>query len=255
MLDGNPMMQEYLARNPNSVFARGVQPAAQQTPIMPQGQIPSFAAGGMMSEQGQAIRPGQPMPGNQMDTPLGADAPPPLDSGQIEQEANNFIRSNPQVAQQIQQVMAQAMQSGDLTTDELNLMVQLAKAALANPASYPQIRQFAVKNGLGDEASIPQEMDKGLLFTLIVVGKTMQGGTGMQNEGNAMQGQPPAATEKAGLIPEYKDGGETGDKPHLAKLHANEFVIPKDALMYHGIKTFEKLIQQAREPKDGQPGT
>lgn len=231
----NPMMAEYLSRNPKSVFAMQRQP-------------PSFAAGGMMSAQGMPIRPGQPMPHSNGEPELGAASPAPMDGKQMDQEAQNFVRSNPQVAQQIQQVMVQAMQSGQLTPDELNMAVQLAKAALANPASYPQVRQFAIQNGLGTEADIPPEMDRGVLFTLIVIGKTLQGGTGVQ--GNAVEGQAPAATENAGLLPEYKEGGMTGDKPHIAKLHARGYVIPEDALVFWGKNHFDKLIEKARTPKD-----
>lgn len=236
--------------------------------------IPSFAAGGMIDEQGRAVRPGDgmmpPSAGTGRTLPsarfkvdaqlpqgpdamssggpaLGAASPAPMSSAQVDQEAQRFVQQHPEEVQKIQEVIALAMQTGELTSDELNMAVQLAKTALARPESYPQVRQFAIQNGLGTEQDIPQQMDQGLLYVLIVAGKSMSPG------GNAMQGQGPAPTQQtkpSSVLPEYKDGGMTGDKPHIAKLHAREYVIPEDALIYHGKKHFDKLVEQARIPPD-----
>jgi hypothetical protein len=207
----------------------------------------SFAAGGMMSDKGTAIRPGMAM----QDEPLmGADQPAPMNPAQLNQEAQKFAQSNPQVMQQTQAIITQAIQSGELTGEELNMAVQLSKAALANPASYPQVRQFAIQNGLGSEQDVPQEMDQGLLFTLLVVGQAMQANK-PSTGGAAVQ---PSKEQPAGLLPEYREGGMTGDKPHIAQLHANEYVATKEALLYHGKKTYDKLEEQARTPKDGSQG-
>ena len=220
--------------------SRGSEPNAQPS-------IVSFAAGGMMTAAGTAVRPGAAMNSAiPADEPmLGADAPAPMNGAQIDQEAKKFAMSHPDVMQKVQGVLVTAMQSGELTHDELNLAVQLAKAAIANPASYPQVRKFAIENGLGTEADFPQEMDRGLLFTLLVAGKALQAGGQGTTQTNAMEGQ-----KSAGLVPEYGDGGMTGDKKHLAMVHPREYVIPEDTLLYHGKKHFDKLVEQARTPKD-----
>lgn len=242
----SPMMQTYLASNPNSMFARTAAPqsAPQANPV------PSFAAGGML-RNGGPLRPGQKMDAVPADEPaLGADSAVPMDSAQIDQEARNFAKANPEAMQKIQAVLTQAMQSGELTPDELNLAVQLAKAALANPASYPQIRQFAIQNGLGTEADLPQEVDRGLLFVLLVAGSAMQapGSASATPAGDAIEGKKPA-----GLVPQYEDGGMT--KGGLAQLHGEEYVATKEAVLYHGKKTYDKLEEQARTPKDAGSGS
>lgn len=204
----------------------------------------SFAAGGMMTPSGGAIRPGNGMMETQ-GPELGAT--PSASPQQVEQEAQAFVQQHPEEVQKIQQVIAYAMQTGELTPEELNMAVQLAKTALASPQSYPQIRQFAIKNGLGTEQDIPQQMDQGLLYVLIVAGKSMA------PEGNAMQGQGPSPTQQpkpSSVVPEYDKGGMTGSKTHIAKLHPREYVIPEDALIYHGKKHFDKLVEQARTPPD-----
>lgn len=210
------------------------------------GSIVSFAEGGMMAPSGAPIRPGDGMMPSGGPA-LGAASPAPMNSAQIDQEAQRFVQQHPQEVQKIQEVIAVAMQMGELTSEELNMAVQLAKTALARPESYPQIRQFAIQNGLGTEQDIPQQMDQGLLYVLIVAGKSMQNSA--PPSGNAMQGQGPSPTQNS-VVPEYSDGGMTGDKPHIAKLHAREYVIPEDALIYHGKKHFDKLVEQARTPPD-----
>lgn len=206
----------------------------------------SFAAGGMMSAQGQAIRPGAGM--IPTDEPqMGASAQTPMTPQQIEQEAQRLVQMHPDIIEKVKMMLMQGMQSGELNPNELNLAVQLAKATLANPASYPQVRQFAIQNGLGTEADIPQQIDQGLLLALIVAGKAMQ--TNMPTSG-ATQTNVAPKPQAGGIMPEYSDGGMTGDRPHIAKLHAREYVIPEDTLLYHGKKHFDKLIEQARTPPD-----
>lgn len=228
----------------NFTLTGGDQGSNNNTGSMFGGTPVSFAAGGMMSAQGAPIRPGAVM---QPETQLGAQPANELTGQQIEQEAKRFIEQHPEEAQKIQAVIALATQTGDLTPQELNMAVQLAKAALANPAAYPQIRQFAIQNGLGTEADVPQQLDKGLLYALLVAGMSAQS---VAPKGNAMQGQGPAPSMEGGMMPSYREGGMTGDKAHIAKLHAREYVIPEDALIYHGKKHFDKLIEQARTPPD-----
>lgn len=238
------------------------------------GSIVSFAAGGMMTPEGTAVRPGMPMPpsagtgrtlpsarfkvdaqppqfgsaGMPNEPALGATSSAPMTPAQIEQEAQRFVQQHPEEAQKVQALIALAIQTGELTSQELNTAVQLAKTALANPAAYPQIRQFAIQNGLGTEQDIPQEIDQGMLYVLIVAGKS-SAAAGPQ--GNAMSGQGPTPTMENGVLPEYKNGGMTGNTPHLAKLHPREYVIPEDALLYHGKKFFDARVNEAKTA--GQP--
>ncbi len=236
-------------RNSQFSFSGGDQGSNNNNGMFSSGSIASFAEGGMVTPQGGAIRPNA---GMQPEPQLGVDPSANLTPQMIDQEANNFIQQHPEEAQKIQALVALAIQTGELTSQELNTAIQLAKTALANPSSYPQVRQYAIKNGLGTEQDIPQQMDKGILYALIVTGKSAQASApqGAAPQGNAMQGQPPAPTMENGVMPSYEKGGHTGDKGHLAKLHEHEYVIPKDALIYHGKKHFDKLVEQARTPPD-----
>ena len=273
-------MGQYSRRGPGGYTISGGDQGANNNGSNMGGGPVSFAAGGMMTAQGTAVRPGEmmgnmtpaagtgrtlpsarfkveaqaptmpnaPMVSGMQDQPqLGAASPAPLDPAQIEQEAQRFVQQHPEEAQKIQGVIALTIQTGQLTSQELNTAIQLAKTALANPNAYPQIRQFAIKNGLGTEQDIPEQMDQGILFVLILAGKTSQA---VGPQGNAMAGQGPAPTMENGVLPEYKNGGMTGDTAHLAKVHPREYVIPEDTLIYHGKKHFDKLVEQARTPPD-----
>jgi hypothetical protein len=231
-------------RNSQFSFSGGDQGSNNNNGMFSSGSIASFAEGGMVTPQGGAIRPNA---GMQPEPQLGADNGASLTPQMIDQEANNFVQQHPEEAQKVQALIAAATQSGELTSQELNTAIQLAKTALANPSSYPQIRQYAIQNGLGTEQDLPEQMDKGLLYVLIVAGKSAQS---VGPQGNAMQGQGPSPTMENGLTPSYPDGGHTGEKGHIAKLHEHEYVIPKDALIYHGKKHFDKLVEQARTPPD-----
>lgn len=185
---------------------------------------------------GEAVRPGQPMQPGQPQQQLS-----PKD---IEAQAAQLVNANREATEKVRALIQYALDTGELTPDELNMMIQLAKVAASNPASYPQVRQFAIQNGLGTEAEIPAQYDQGLILLIIAVGKTLQSG-----QGNMLAGQPPPqgqAPQTQGGLPSYSRGGMTGDQAHVAVVHDNEYVIPKEALLYHGKKTFDKLVEQAR---------
>ena len=103
---------------------------------------------------------------------------------------------------------------------------------------------------------MPPTVDKGMLFTLLLVGKTLQAaGNGGPGGSAPAQGNINTPQNKGGLLPQYSDGGMTGDKKHLAVMHSEEYVMPRDVVLYHGKKHMDKLVEQARTPKDEQPGS
>ena len=257
------MMDAYIAANPNSILARAMSANTEDDPSARAG-LSSFAAGGMVAPGGGAVRPGAGMmqgAGMQSAIPadepqMGASAPAPLQAGQINQEVQQLIQKNPQVVEHVRQLVAAAIQDGSLTAQELNMMVQLAKTAIANPAAYPQIRQFAIENGLGTEQNTPQEFDAGFAYILMVVGQAMQGQgapaqggaaqvPGAPAQGNAMQGQRPG-----GILPEYSGGGSTGDTEHVGVLHPREYVVTEKALLWHGKKKFDAMVKEADEAEN-----
>ena len=197
--------------------------------------IPSYAMGGQIGMGGM---PQGQMPMSQPSAGPGLAAPGaaqrPISSEQLDGEAQKFVQAHPDKVQQIQQVIQQAMQSGEMTPQELTMMVQMATVALQNPDMYPQLRKMAIQQGLATEQDLSEQYDQGLLFVLVVVGKTMQGG-----------GQP------QGPIPSMKGGGPVPkvpeNQPVVIKAHEGEYVIPKHVVQAKGTEFFDKLLENYKQ--------
>lgn len=198
------------------------------------GAMPTFQEGGMVGPGGMPIRPGAGgMPGlAQPGAPVGEVTPQ-----QLQMEAQRFMQQNPQQFQQIQMALQQAIQSGEVTPQELNTIVQMATVALQNPAMYPQLRAMAIQQGLATEQDISPQYDRGLLFILLLIGQSMQGGMGAVAPGQ----QPMQSMEKGGALPQ-RSANPDGSIP--IKAHEGEYVIPSNVVRMKGVEFFDKLVQQ-----------
>lgn len=198
----------------------------------------------LMADRIRAAMAQQPQ---EQGAPAGMQVPPdmaqqgqegPISVQQVEQEVARIAQQNPEVLDQVRQEVAAAMNTGELTPEELNQAVQLARAAMQNPEIYPQLRSFAIQQGVGTEEDLPAQFDQGFLVAIIMLGQTMQqGGTG--------QGQMP--------VPSFMEGGPVkGSKPGasvVAEVHDGEFVIPADVVRRIGEEKLEKLVESTRNPK------
>jgi len=215
-------------------------------------QMPSFQAGGMVGPGGMPIRPDQQAgmmpPGGQAGMmPPGGQVGVMPPGGQTQQaspqqimaEAQKFATQNPQQMQQIQMAVQQALQSGELTQQELTMMTQMAMAALQNPQLYPQLRAIAIQQGLATEQDLSPQYDPGLLFTLLLIGQALQGG---QQPGQMGQ-QPMPSMAKGGPLPQ-KSPNADGSIPIRA--HEGEYVIPAEVVRAKGTEFFDKLVQSYR---------
>jgi hypothetical protein len=196
--------------------------------------------------QGQA-QPAQPMPGPAqagIPNPQGADPGKPRPYGEVNAEIDAMMQSNPQMVEQLKTQIMQLMQSGELTAQELNMAVQLSRAALQDPKLYPQLRQFAIQQGIGTEQDLPQEFDQGLLISIVIAGRAMDAGAG--NPGQVMP-----SMKEGGALPS-KSANQDGSIPIEA--HEGEYVIPADVVKYYGTKFLDGLkekMEKANEPAGG----
>lgn len=124
----------------------------------------------------------------------------PMNPGNIEMQIKDTLMRNPQVQQQIQMAVQQAMASGQLTPQELNTAVQLARVALNDPSTYPRLRMFAIQNGIATEQDLPEQMDQGMLVALITLAEAMQGSGGMPQQGSMPQQQGQPQQEQGGYM-------------------------------------------------------
>jgi len=188
--------------------------------------VPSYQQGGLVTPTGAP----QQMPG-QMPAAQGVGVSPnavggPINPQMMEMQLNQFVRQNPQQMQQIQQEIMGALQSGELTPDELNMIIQLATVAAQNPQMYPNVRNFAIQQGIATEQDLPAQYDQGLVFVLLLAAKSVQQMAGGQQQ-----------------IQSMKMGGKvSGDGAVLINAHEGEYVIPKEIVQKKGTEFFDKMI-------------
>jgi hypothetical protein len=202
--------------------------------------IPSYQAGGMIGAGG-------------MPEPTSAGLAPEAQQGgmspqMLEMQVNQFANQHPQQVAQIREAIMQAMQSGELTQQELNMIVQLATVAAQNPDMYPYVRNFAIQQGIATEQDVPAQYDQGLVFVLLLAARAIQQDMGGQD---VMQGGSPAMAGGP-AIPSMAKGGPTPDSKKadgsvLINAHEGEYVIPAEVVKAKGTEFFDGLVSKYRD--------
>lgn len=212
---------------------------------------PAYADGGMVPPAPPAAPP-MTQPGTSpqqpgLAAPGGAAPTQRMSLQQLQQEAQKFAQANPQAVQAIREALMEGVQDGDITPQQITMLVQMAVAAAQNPELYPRLRQMAIQQGMADEEDLPMQYDQGIIFSLIVAGAAMQQSGG---QGTAAP-QVPGAQAPAAMM---KDGGHitmtrspTGDNTGRAddipiRVSGGEYVIPKHVVDRKGTDFFDKLI-------------
>ena len=210
--------------------------------------LPQYQMGGQVGPGGQPV-PGTQGPGGLQPTSTMAGGAPaqPTNPDVMEMQIQEFMNTRPQEVAQVQEAVSMALQSGELTPQELNTAAQLATAALRNPSMYPQIRQFAIQQGLATEQDISPEYDEGFIFGLIVASRTAQNTPTGQNV--MAPAQAPMAPGQQAPMPSMAAGGQvptskspTGEVPIMA--HEKEMVIPRWLVEEKGTAFFKGMISK-----------
>lgn len=188
----------------------------------------AFEEGGMVGPGGMPVQQGMPQPMNKA----------PLTPEQMDGQMAQTVQNNSQAIQQLANELQNAIQTGELQADQVNMGLQLAQSAVQDPNLYPQLREFALNNGLAEQEDLPMEYDEGLAFVIILACKLALGmpvpGMGQPME----QGMP--SMRSGGQLP-MESPNPGGGIPIMA--HEGEYVIPKDVVARKGTEFFDKLIQ------------
>ena len=220
MLAHHPLQQEVRAMDDSNLL-KSYQGGGVVTPTgVPQGAVPPPGGG---ASQGAGLNTGGGVP--------------PMSPQQMELEVKRIVRDHPEQVMQIKQAITQGVQSGELTPQELDMAVQLATAAAQDPQLYPQIRKFAIDQGLATEQDIPMQYDQGLVFVLMLAARAAQqtdGGPAMPQS----QGQPPQATMAFGGGPLTSRNAD-GSVPINA--HEGEMVLHSGVVKAKGTEFFDKF--------------
>jgi hypothetical protein len=207
---------------------------------------PSYQVGGQVGPGGMPIRPQavQQQAGLQQAGQQGPMAPQ-----MVEMRIQQFVQQRPDLVSQIQAAVNEGLMSGELTQQELNTMVQLATTVLRNPNLYPQVRQFAIQQGLATEADLSPQYDEGIVIALVIAGRAAQANVGGQNM--MAGGSPQMAQQRP--IQSLEKGGRvqgTDSEPVLIEAHTGEYVIPKHIVEMKGREFFDRMLEQYIEKND-----
>lgn len=188
--------------------------------------------GGMPEPMGVGLAPQGQMPQGGMTPQM------------LEMHVNQFVTQYPQQIAQIRGVIMELLQTGELTQQELNMIIQLATIAAQNPEMYPYIRNFAIQQGIATEQDLPQQYDQGLVFVLLLAARAVQADAGGQN---MMQGGTPMMA--GGPMPSMANGGEVppskkSDGSVLINAHEGEYVIPAHVVKMKGKEFFDSLVEK-----------
>ncbi len=214
------------------------------------GTPPSYAQGGMIGPGGQP----EPM-GAGLAPAMGQDGA--MSPQSLQMQLKQFVAQNPQQVQQIKQGMMQAMQSGEFTPQELNMIVQLATIAAQNPEMYSYVRNFAIQQGIAEQDDIPPQYDQGLIFTILLAGQALQAGGPQQMDtlqmGGGQQAMPLQGGAAAmGAPPSMAMGGPVPDSKKrdgsvLINAHEGEYVIPANVVRMKGKEFFDSLVEKYKQ--------
>jgi hypothetical protein len=201
--------------------------------------IPQYAAGGMVGPGGM------PQP-----TGVGLQeggAPGGLSPQMIEMQVNQFAAQNPQQVQQIAQIVTQALQTGEITMEEINMAEQLARVAIQNPEMYPYIRNFLIQQGVVTEDTMSPQFDSGLLFAVLLAIRAVRSGGSQISPGGV-----PMGMNANPAIPSMSEGGpvpssKKADGGVLINAHEGEYVIPKNVVQMKGKEFFDNLVEKYKE--------
>ena len=259
----NPALQSILNMQTVAAPQQTMQPAPNNAPAMgllagmsgAPNFVPSYEAGGMVGMGGMPEPMGMPQPTSAGLTEQGQSPQGGMTPQMMEMQVNQFATQNPQQVEAIRVAIQEVMASGELTQEELNMIVQLATVAAQNPEMYPYVRNFAIQQGIATEQDLPPQYDQGLVFVLLLAARAMQANMGGQNmmQGGtpAMAGGPEVAAPQvsSGAVPSMAKGGMTPDSKKadgsvLINAHEGEYVIPANVVKMKGKEFFDSLVEK-----------
>jgi len=219
-----------------------------QYPVLDFRMQPTFAQGGMVGEGGMPDMGGRA-------AGMVSGGPGRMDQKGVEMQLQQMLNKNPQMVAQIKQTLSQAMNSGQLSREELNMAVQLAMVALQNPEMYPYVRRFAIQRGLASEQELSPNYDEGLIFIILLAARAVQGEMSGQSM-PAMNPAPVMSMADGGYVEPgtnaryggYAVGPGTGTSDSIPiRVSKGEYVIPAHVVKMKGKEFFDSMLEKYKE--------
>lgn len=215
---------------------------------------PSYQVGGMVGlggipEGGAPQAPQGPMGASQ--PPMGAPQAP-MSADSMNMEVQRFASQHPQELQMLQASLMEGIQSGELSLEEVSMLAEMATVAVQNPAAYPQVRQFAIQQGIADEDDLPMEYNEGLMFILLLAAQSVQGMPGPQGAPGMAAAPPAPPAPPIPGAPSMADGGtvpqsKRDDGSVTINAHEGEYVVPANVVKMKGREFFDNLLEKYKD--------
>jgi hypothetical protein len=232
--------------------------------------VQSYQEGGMVAPAGVSMQP-------QQGQPMGAQM--------IDMQINQSAAQSPEMIARIRAGIEAGLQTGELSMEDLNMAIELAKTVAQNPAMYPQVRQFVIQKGLATESELPVQYDEAIVIALLLAAKAMATDIEFTDRPPLQSGQPapvqdmkdggllevPEGNRGLSKLPEevrnkmgyMQDGGVLKGPAHSdggipvkvagvdnAEMEGGEYVIPKKVVMAKGTEFFDKMLANYEDKPD-----
>lgn len=170
-------------------------------------------------------------------------------STSVTAQVNRILR-DPRLKQEIAARAQALMDSGELTTDEVQIMARVAEAAMYNQQLYPQLRQFVAEQGM---TPLPAAYDPATIVKIMAIARVLQEVQPATPPGQVppveqAQVSPPPGMKQGGLI----NGPGTGRSDSIGTINRssgepvsvanNEYIIPEHVVRIKGREFFDKLL-------------
>ena len=204
-----------------------------------QGDDPGYANGGQIG-----MAPNHPQLGAAQN---GGDDPQ-MDLRKI----NQYIQADPGATPKVAAAIHEALQSGEVTPQQLHQVIQLATACFRNPALWPNVRAFAIKSGICGPDDLPEQYDKGLVAAILTASRAAESSSAPAQQPQG--GQPVQALANSGMI--QGPGTGTSDSVNATntsngeavKVSNGEYVVPADVVQAKGKDFFDAMVRKYHQP-------
>ena len=98
----------------------------------------------------------------------------PSNPTMVNSQVKNSAAASPEMIARIRAGIEAGLESGEITTQELNMVVRLARTVIQNPDMYPQMRQLAIQRGIATEQDLPVQYDEGFIMAILMIGEALE---------------------------------------------------------------------------------
>jgi hypothetical protein len=113
----------------------------------------------------------------------------------IRQQILKIIRTQPQLVEQANQMLAAVEQDEDFDLEGVDEFIAALESTLTAPESYPQVLQMLIAEDMVDAGDLPEQFDRGMIISLLAALYTLESRVESNPQGFARGGLAKAAEE------------------------------------------------------------